>query len=400
MSTAPADSAPPAWILHGQSRAAGFKIWGLSAEERLRRSLARAGCSPVSIVDPDRLPEPPNGLSIVVFRGDFVVDERLVSGICAQRNMLLVTPNFGPIAGQIEADRLGELIGHLNSSVPSLPPTGMRCAAPSDIADAYLANLRKWEPAYVYPARADLIREIEDRTFSASYKGITDLVTKWVWPKPAAAVTRICARAGMHPNTVTIASWVFALAAMGCFAKSWFVTGLVFAWLMTFLDTVDGKLARVTLTSSRLGDILDHGLDLIHPPFWYLAWSLGLGGGHEISTAIVVGGYLAGRLLEGAFLAAFKIETHSWMPIDSMFRTITARRNPNLILFSVGALAGRPDLGLQMVALWTLASLGFHTTRLLQAFARRRRGERVEAWGAARSENLQRVNALRSESPR
>ncbi len=45
---------------------------------------------------------------------------------------------------------------------------------------------------------------------------------------------------------------------------------------MTFLDTVDGKLAHVTLTSSRFGHIFDHSLDLLHPPFCYLAWGLGL----------------------------------------------------------------------------------------------------------------------------
>jgi phosphatidylglycerophosphate synthase len=155
---------------------------------------------------------------------------------------------------------------------------------------------------------------------------------------------------------------------------------------MTFLDTVDGKLARVTLTSSRLGDVLDHGLDLLHPPFWYLAWGLGLPEGHGVATALVVGGYVLGRLLEGVFLAAFKIETHSWKPIDSLFRTITARRNPNLILLSVGALAGRPDLGLWMVALWTVVSIGFHIVRLLQAFAARSRGEAIVAWDAPRTE--------------
>ena len=44
---------------------------------------------------------------------------------------------------------------------------------------------------------------------------------------------------------------------------------------MTFLDTVDGKLARTTLTSSKWGDIFDHGIDLVHPPFWYVAWGAG-----------------------------------------------------------------------------------------------------------------------------
>jgi phosphatidylserine synthase len=176
---------------------------------------------------------------------------------------------------------------------------------------------------------------------------------------------------------------MLAIAAALLFAQGAFGTGLVCAWAMTFLDTVDGKLARVTLTSSRLGDVMDHGIDLIHPPFWWGAWGIGLGAGHELTTAIVVGGYVAGRALEGAFLARFGFETHSWRPIDGLFRTITARRNPNLILLSVGAIAGRPDLGLVMVALWTLASLGFHAMRLFQAEAGRARGAIPVPWEEA-----------------
>jgi hypothetical protein len=97
----------------------------------------------------------------------------------------------------------------------------------------------------------------------------------------------------------------------------------------------------------------------------------------------VVAGYFAGRLLEGIFLLAFRMESHCWRPIDSLFRTITARRNPNLIFLSVGTLAGRPDLGLVMVAIWTLACFAFHAVRLLQAFALRRRGGVVEPWDDA-----------------
>ncbi len=63
-------------------------------------------------------------------------------------------------------------------------------------------------------------------------------------------------------------------------------------WLMTFLDTVDGKLARVTVTSSRLGDVLDHGLDIIHPPLWYIAWGVGLT--TAINAAIHIWRYCSG----------------------------------------------------------------------------------------------------------
>jgi len=86
-----------------------------------------------------------------------------------------------------------------------------------------------------------------------------------------------------------------------------------------------------------------------------LTGGFGLDDSFGTTTAVVVIGYVIGRLLEGAFILLFQIETHCWRPIDSLFRTVTARRNPNMILLTVGTLAGRPDLGLVMVAIWTVA---------------------------------------------
>jgi phosphatidylglycerophosphate synthase len=74
------------------------------------------------------------------------------------------------------------------------------------------------------------------------------------------------------PNQVTILSIFLAIFAGRAFWGGYLVIGLLLGWVMTFLDTVDGKLARVTVSSSKIGDILDHGLDLVHPPLCYLAF--------------------------------------------------------------------------------------------------------------------------------
>jgi phosphatidylglycerophosphate synthase len=379
--TAPSESspAPAGWVVRRTAESAGgrVRIWGLDPEERLLRSLRRAGCSDPRVVEAQALPPAPG--AVLALRADVVLDERLVEALAGAFDTMLVAPDLGPVGARVAGERAGEACAALaNGDAGGLPE--VRRAAPRDLVPDYVAALRKREPPYVFPARADTAAEVERRTFAASYKGLTDLVTKWVWPRPAKAVTRWCALHGVHPNTVTVASGVLAVAAALLFARGAFGAGLVCAWAMTFLDTVDGKLARVTLTSSRIGDVMDHGLDLVHPPFWWWAWGIGLGAGHELATAIVVGGYLVGRALEGAFLARFGFETHSWRPIDGLFRTITARRNPNLILLSVGAIAGRPDLGLVMVALWTIASLGFHALRLGQAEAERARGAVPVPW--------------------
>jgi len=314
-----------------------------------------------------------------VLRGDWIYDERLIESLAeAPGTALLADDGRTWVAAHVAAERALETSAALAAG-ESAPPE-LTAVRPDQLAPAYTAKLRKSDPPYLLPARREDLEELERRTFSASYKGATDLVTKWVWPAPARAVTRRLAEAGVTPNAVTLLSWVLAVATFFLFARGSFAAGLVTAWLMTFLDTVDGKLARVTLTSSRLGDVLDHGLDLIHPPFWWWAWGAGIGAPLAPPTLIVIAGYFAGRALEGAFLGIFKIETHSWRPIDTLFRTITARRNPNLLLLTAGTLLGRPDLAMTVVAIWTLASLGFHAVRLLQAFLTRARGEEVVPW--------------------
>jgi phosphatidylglycerophosphate synthase len=158
---------------------------------------------------------------------------------------------------------------------------------------------------------------------------------------------------------------------------------------MTYLDTVDGKLARVTVTSSKFGHLLDHILDLIHPPLWYLAWGLGLASYHPLllplglglTLWLIVAGYLAGRLVEGAFqlwLGQFGI--FSWRKIDSYSRLVTARRNPCLVLLTLGSWLGRPDLGLEAVALWTALSSSFLVLRLAMAASERLSSGPLTSW--------------------
>lgn len=262
-------------------------------------------------------------------------------------------------------------------------PEGLRAVDPAGLSSAYNNALRKREAPYLMHLTPETRPMVERRMFAGSYKGVTDLVTKHVWPAPALRVTRWCAEHGVTPNAVTWLSLVLVLLAMAAFWHGWFVTGLVAAWGMTFLDTVDGKLARVTMTSTKLGNVFDHGIDLIHPPFWYWAWMVGLAATGQalepgwVVLAVVTGGYVLQRLQEGLFIGLFKLEIHIWRRFDSWFRLITARRNPNLILLSVGALAGRPDLGMLAVAVWTVASLLVHTVQIVQAFAARRAGPLV-----------------------
>ena len=181
------------------------------------------------------------------------------------------------------------------------------------------------------------------------------------------------------------------------FAEGRFGAGLALAWVMTFLDTVDGKLARVTVTSTPFGHYFDHSIDSVHPPIWYFAWAWGVRGGvpgiwplAPLLAAILVA-YVAGRLIETTFKHFVGgCSLFTWRPFDSYFRLILARRNPNLLLLTGFYLVEFPAAGLTAVAVWTVVSSVILTIRLLQGVVARVRSGPLHPWleelgGEARS---------------
>jgi hypothetical protein len=75
-----------------------------------------------------------------------------------------------------------------------------------------------------------------------------------------------------------------------------------------------------------------------------------------------------------------KMHIHVWQKIDSQFRLITARRNPNMVILVAALLVGRPDSGLVLVAWWTIISLIFHAVRYAQATEQAARGVKITSW--------------------
>ena len=259
---------------------------------------------------------------------------------------------------------------------------------PVQLGTDFWQSLRKRETPYAMIVTGENKKAVEWRMFMGTYKGATDLVTKHLWPVPAFHATRFLAPRGVTPNMVTTVAAIMTALAFWFFLKGQFIPGLISAWVMTFLDTVDGKLARTTLTSSKWGDYFDHGIDLIHPPFWYIAWGFGLlatgtqwsNGLFWTVAAAILGGYVLQRLIEGAAIKWLGLEIHIWRPIDTLFRQITARRNPNLVILTLFTALAKPDWGLLAVALWTVICLILHVFQISQAFAAKRRSGPLSSW--------------------
>ncbi|MGR8919027.1 MAG: CDP-alcohol phosphatidyltransferase family protein [Gammaproteobacteria bacterium] len=361
------------------------RLWGLDADERLRRQLAAVGVTRVA-TDEAALA---GVASVLVLNRRYLFEVRTLAALAAREDALLECPTDGNIAAAHVS--FADLAAGLAAvSAGSAPTPGTATIVQPAALEHYDDHLRRAEPPLLEPVEPGNRAALESKLYGNAYKGITDLVTKWWWPRPARVIVAWCARAGITPNRVTLTGLLLVIAATVLFAHGHFVPGLLCGWLMTLLDTVDGKLARVTVQSSRAGHVLDHGMDIIHPPFWYVYWGLGLGvdalaGGWAVTSLNValVAGYVGGRLVEAAFHALGRCSMFAWRPFDAWFRLITARRNPCLIIFTLAVFAGRPDWGYLGVVFWTVASTLLMALRLVYAAVVRWREGPLESWLSA-----------------
>jgi phosphatidylglycerophosphate synthase len=346
------------------------RVFGLSPSERARRFAAKAGLTPV--------PDVPADGWVVIANLDFAWDPAWLNDV-ASRPGAALTLQGRPVLVHCRDGAEAAATASAVSAGAALPALGLDVRRIEDGGTLYNVRLRKRETPYLMPLDATTAPTVERASYDGAYKGVTDLLTLYLWRRPAFHLTRWAAAAGLTPNMVTSVGAAFCLAAFWLFWIGDYWSGMAAGFAFMVLDTVDGKLARCTGTSSKWGNVFDHGIDLVHPPFWWWAWAHGLeaygrplaSGEMWWSIAAIVVGYVVQRLAEGVFIRRLGIDMHTWRPIDSRFRLITARRNPNMVILFASMLAGRPDIGLIAVAVWTVVSCIFHLVRLVQGLAAR-----------------------------
>lgn len=344
-------------------------LWGMTNAERLRR-MARA----------EGLPDTPPASGARLFVNlDYVFDPVWLRHIIT-------------LPGTVVMDGDALVMAHLTGDMTPDDIAAQRDALTlidyRDNPQIYNRQLRKLDTPFIQRLTPDTRREIERKSYFGAYKGVTDLLTKYLWPELALWLTRIAASIGMTPNMVTAIGAALCIYATYLFAYGHYWTGMLAAFIFMVFDTVDGKLARCTITSSKWGNVADHGVDLIHPPFWWYFWGVGLGSWglalpdqtFLLVMIAVVAGYVLQRVIEGMFIKDFGMDVHVWRRFDSQFRLFTARRNPNIAILFFATLAGRPDIGLIAVAWWTIISLAVHAVQLVQAYAARRAGRPIVSW--------------------
>jgi phosphatidylglycerophosphate synthase len=347
-------------------------LWGLTSAERTARiarmwGLGEAGAEPGG-----------EGAEVLVHAG-FAWDPVWLLHLAASPGLIVTSGGVPVLAHARDAADALQVRAAMEANAPLVAE--MPSVAFESGPTVENKKLRKRETPFLAALTPDNVRSLERASYFGAYKGATDVLTKYLWPEWALAITRFAARFGISPNMITLVGAILCVSATVLFARGDYWLGMALGLGFMVLDTADGKLARCTITSSWWGNIFDHGIDLIHPPFWWWFWATGLAhyaGGtlaYDDATfwwvqAAIQGGYVVQRLIEGTFVRLYEgFHIHVWRKFDSQFRLITARRNPNMVILFVSMWFARPDLGLIAVAWWTVISCAVHAVRLVQALA-------------------------------
>ena len=332
-----------------------------STQERLHRALKDA-----------------TGETLLAFSGDAVVDQRLLEHMAwwSGGSAAFISERGDESTAVMRLEQpLPESSGDENSLLEvarHAVKAGAIKQLDSDDMDTYIKKLRRDLAQYAFHIADEAGRaRIERFLFESNYKGSTDFMTKWVYPPLVWRLLQPLTKRRIHPNVVTFIGMAACFAAVPFFAAGMWLPGLALAYVMSVLDSVDGKLARVTFQSTEQGDVLDHGVDITHPPCWYWAWGWALSGG-DVSSPIFHASmwmsvfYIFDRVMETLFTASTGKSIHGYTEFDARMRTFISRRNVNLAVFTVALPLGLAIPAFYLIVGWQAASALFHLSRVIR----------------------------------
>lgn len=394
-------TAPLLWI-DATRPAAGWRLWGMNPVERLLREAARRGVARAVICvtretaaaaadlrpDLDRLyaiartfVEVADGADawrrlavdaagpVLALEGDVVCDDRVLEHLLragpgtAVRGEGVAAAFLAPAqAARLAAAGVGRLA--------DAPLDGVRATPLAALGD-YVPQLRlTMAPFLVRLTDAAGLRRVDRLLFHRTFKGVIDAVARYGYYHFVRFVTRQLSRTTVAPNLLTALSILGIWAAIPCFASGRVGWGAAAAWVAVLLDSIDGKLARLTVHLSDAMGALEHATAMPGLGLWFVALGWHLTDGDLLTPSpasfgcwVLVGAFLLDKLLSGAFKSTFGGELFDARPVDAAFHLVAARRNIHLVLITAGALAGAVEPAYWAMAGAMAATLGFHAVR-------------------------------------
>ena len=285
--------------------------------------------------------------------------QAMMAGVARTSHGLLCGPcrlEASFLASQPDGAAVGEV---LTKSIESAEVRVLDVAAQVE----YVASLRRtlrpvWFPA---PGRGHE-GAAEAALLDTAQKGALDVPALVHGPIESAIVARVC-WTPITPNQLTVFAAAVAWTATALFASGRLGLGLVVALAVGVLDGLDGKLARLKLETSRVGE-LEHFSDFAFELSWWAALAFHFRAtGMRWAPLVLLALYLAEALDGLVKLAAIRrlgVLIDDAAPSMRLVRLVGGRRNVYVWIMVVGFVTGHPAAAFVLLPLWEGATAALH----------------------------------------
>src|SRR5208282_968338 len=293
----------------------------------------------------------------IVVAADLLIDQRLLAWLTAQTADVMLSPGPGgrpETAAFLRAQSLDS---------PSLEAARIEVVAVSSLP-SFWESMHGEVPFH-------LRRIASERDAEEAWQILLDYIQRRTLELPARyfdpffenLMVRRLAPTAITANQVTLATTVLGFAVAALYLTGWLRAGVLLAILVEVLDGVDGKLARITRTTSKAGEY-EHILDFFYENSWWLAL------GRFLSTNGAPSAWIAAWVMVAFDLTdniVYSIADVRWgrsvdnaTPLLTQFRLIAGRRNIYTWIFLPGFFLGAPAFTFYLAVAWAGVTAAIH----------------------------------------
>ena len=293
----------------------------------------------------------------IVVAADLLVDERLLAWLSVQTADVMLSPREG------DRPATAALLRAESLEAPSAEAARIKVVA-ADSLPAYWESMHGEVPIHLRRIASE--RDAED-----GWRILLDYIQRRTLELPARyfdpffenLIVRRLAPTAITANQVTLITTVLGFAVAGLYLSGWLRLGVLLAIFVEVLDGVDGKLARITRTTSKAGEY-EHILDFFYENSWWLALGrfLSRHGSPSAWTAAIL--MVAFDLTDNIVYSIADVKWHRSVdnatPFLSRFRLIAGRRNIYTWIFLPGFFLGAPAFSFYLAVAWAGVTAAIH----------------------------------------
>jgi phosphatidylglycerophosphate synthase len=293
----------------------------------------------------------------IVVAADLLVDERLLAWLSVQTADVMLSPREG------DRPATAALLRAQSLEAPGAEAARIKVVA-ADSLPAYWESMHGEVPIHLRRIASE--RDAED-----GWRILLDYIQRRTLELPARyfdpffenLIVRRLAPTAITANQVTLITTVLGFAVAGLYLTGWLRLGVLLAIFVEVLDGVDGKLARITRTTSKAGEY-EHILDFFYENSWWLALGrfLSRHGSPSAWTAAIL--MVAFDLTDNIVYSIADVKWHRSVdnatPFLSRFRLIAGRRNIYTWIFLPGFFLGAPAFSFYLAVAWAGVTAAIH----------------------------------------